>query len=175
MCTALPILQPLHDHADIHGQVFYLAKGGFADVAAFEIDAGAKAHLGMVALGLRSGQISLQGVFVAVHNLERNELFTRLQQDGLFRLDVVILRRIRLDDIYIHRLVQYIDKSLRITVNAVYVDGGDASRDMIVQDGEMNIPYQEWFLDLGDTAQLRTFSATARPVKIGASDLFIDL
>ena len=27
--AALPILQPLHDHADIHGQGFHLAKGGF--------------------------------------------------------------------------------------------------------------------------------------------------
>lgn len=124
---------------------------------------------------LRRFQDSMYRIIISGHNLDRNEVFSRLQQDGLFRLDVVILRRIRLDDIYIHRLVQYIDKSLRITVNAVYVDGGDASRDMIVQDGEMNIPYQEWFLDLGDTAQLRTFSATARPVKIGASDLFIDL
>ena len=109
------------------------------------------------------------------HNLYRNEVFSRLQQDAFLGLNSVIPWSIRLDDIDVHRLMQYIDKSLRIFFNVVYVDGGDAARDVIVKDSEPNIPYQEWFLDLCNTTQLRAFSTAARPVEIGTTDLFIDL
>ena len=61
--------------------------------------------------------------------------------------------------------MQYVYESLRIIFYAVYIDGRDASRDVVVQDRELDVFYQEGFPDLCDTAQL----------KIGASNPFIDL
>ena len=120
-------------------------------------------------------QDSVDRFVIGGHNLYRYEVFTGFQQNGLLWMNTVILSGIRFDDVDIDGLVQHIDEGLRITLDTVYIDGCDASRDVVVQDRELDIFYQEGFPDLCDTSQFRAFPATAGTIKIGASNPFIDL
>jgi len=72
-------------------------------------------------------------------------------------------------------LCSTLTKRFRITLYAIYIDGCDASRNIVVQDREMNVLNQEWFPDLCYTAQFRAFPSATGTVKISTSNPFIDL
>ena len=133
--------------------MLHFAQGRFPYITAFQIDTEINGHFPWPAVLFRTGQKGLHGPFIASDQLEGDEVPSRLQQDGLFRPDVVTVRIVRDGDIELNGLVQHIDKRLLPFPDAVDIDGRYAAGDMVAVYREKDILHEERFPGLGDRAQ----------------------